>query len=355
VAASGDTILIGPGRYNEGRVVTTPGWTLFVRVVVRQAELTIIGAGPQQTIIGQVAPYDWSQGRHRGIEASPWFGNTDRLTVSGIRFENMDRGIIGAYSVANMDVSNCSFSGNYFGVFALAAASLNVRSCQFDSPGAAGDGRFIYTQSVDLVRIAQCTFTGTPHASRTQVLIQFDVTLDVEVSDCDFLDGGFGLSATGGTGSAFRVINSRFVGQSAPGMHVGPGSLASIEGCTFSQQKDAIVVAGSSTDMTITNCDILDVSHLAIWVDSARSLTISNSYLAHGPQYTIQEPFYCSKDVSRKLPMFDLTNNNWDTTDADSIAAWINMCHYDATFIPYIGQPVPTVPLSFGSLKAQFR
>jgi pectin methylesterase-like acyl-CoA thioesterase len=51
-AAEGDTILIGPGRYDEFFEVQTPGWTEPVVVWVNKDNLTIIGADPEQTIIG---------------------------------------------------------------------------------------------------------------------------------------------------------------------------------------------------------------------------------------------------------------------------------------------------------------
>jgi hypothetical protein len=74
-AASGDTIRIGPGRYNDGRVVTTPGWSEFVRVLVRQFELTLIGSGHGVTIMGPSSPWDLSQGWNIGIRVGPHFGN----------------------------------------------------------------------------------------------------------------------------------------------------------------------------------------------------------------------------------------------------------------------------------------
>jgi hypothetical protein len=52
-AAAGDTILIGPGRFPEFEDVTCPGWTYPVGVWVNKDDLTIIGAGSEQTIIGK--------------------------------------------------------------------------------------------------------------------------------------------------------------------------------------------------------------------------------------------------------------------------------------------------------------
>jgi len=99
----------------------------------------------------------------------------------------------------------------------------------------------------------------------------------------------------------------------------------------------------------------MDVSDVAIEVADADNLTISNSYLAHGSQYTIRQQYSCPKGSGKGLPVFDLTNNDWGTTSADSIASWIHLCFYDATFIPYVGQPVPTEGINFGSLKSQYR
>lgn len=97
-AASGDTIMIGPGRYNEGAIVVTPGWTEFVRVLIRQPELTLIGAGHEQTIIGPPTPWDLSQGWNVGIEMGSYWGHR-RGWISGIGFENMAFGVTSCWAL----------------------------------------------------------------------------------------------------------------------------------------------------------------------------------------------------------------------------------------------------------------
>jgi pectin methylesterase-like acyl-CoA thioesterase len=50
----GDTILIGPGRYTEYQTMRLPGWSWDVDVYayVPVPEITLIGAGREETVIG---------------------------------------------------------------------------------------------------------------------------------------------------------------------------------------------------------------------------------------------------------------------------------------------------------------
>ena len=50
-----------------------------------------------------------------------------------------------------------------------------------------------------------------------------------------------------------------------------------------------------------------------------------------------------------------MINNDWGTTDAETIASWISLRDYEAQYIPFIGQPVATESISFDGLKALFK
>jgi hypothetical protein len=86
-AASGDTITIGPGRFDESQHVTCQDWSEDVRVLVTQWDLTIIGSG-QETIIGPERPWDLSQGEPKGIVAGNRWGNGN-LVVRDLQIENL--------------------------------------------------------------------------------------------------------------------------------------------------------------------------------------------------------------------------------------------------------------------------
>ena len=73
-AASGDTILIGPGEYTEMFPVKYPGYGWEVDVVgdIKVSEFTIIGAGSSETYIGQsIQDIDFS---HYSPLALAWQG-----------------------------------------------------------------------------------------------------------------------------------------------------------------------------------------------------------------------------------------------------------------------------------------
>ena len=54
VAAPGDVIMVGPGRYEEFQVYFDGNSDWHIYVLVETDDLTIIGSGPESTIIGPV-------------------------------------------------------------------------------------------------------------------------------------------------------------------------------------------------------------------------------------------------------------------------------------------------------------
>lgn len=85
VAASGDTIRIGPGVYDEMQVMPYPGGEEYVVVKVTQEELTLLGAGADETFVGRDA--EWTGGYQRCILAGGEFGNMN-LTVEDLCIQN---------------------------------------------------------------------------------------------------------------------------------------------------------------------------------------------------------------------------------------------------------------------------
>jgi len=60
-AATGDTIQIGPGRWDQYVMYEAPGWTDQVVVAVDYKNLTLIGSGQDVTYLGpEVAPTEWN-------------------------------------------------------------------------------------------------------------------------------------------------------------------------------------------------------------------------------------------------------------------------------------------------------
>ena len=101
---------------------------------------------------------------------------------------------------------------------------------------------------------------------------------------------------------------------------------------------------------------ILDATVASLNFDSMNSLVVHESLLARGAQYTILQNYPCDeRSQGEGLPHLDLTNNDWGTSSADSIASWIRTCDYIVDYVPFIGQPVAVENRSWGDLKALFR
>ena len=73
-SASGDTILIGPGRYDDRFLWGNPPWQQHTRVLVTRSDLTLIGAGADRTIIGDAAPMGIGYDQDSGLAAHVAFG-----------------------------------------------------------------------------------------------------------------------------------------------------------------------------------------------------------------------------------------------------------------------------------------
>ncbi|MBU2500889.1 right-handed parallel beta-helix repeat-containing protein [bacterium] len=350
-SASGDTIMIGPGRYNEGRMVTTPGWTEFVRVLVTRQELTLIGAGPNQTIIGPEDPYSIDQGDDRGIEGSPYFGGFF-VEVNGIAFENMCWGIIGEYGI-NYKISNCRFSANLGGLLCVYSNEITVSDCIFEKTPL-GWHRLLGGVSCMKAEVSGCEFILEKNGDGLQTAVQFDFTPEVVFRDCNFYDGKYGLRIIGSSDHFATVWNCCFIGQSLRGLNVEKMS-ANVQDCSFKQQASAVFTYRSTTGLDLRNCLFTDVDVCSIHIDSVGWMNVQNCILAHGPQFTVWQPSTCEDILTPDLPHLNMTNNDWGTTDADTIASWIHTCDYIVDYIPYIGMPVGAETMNWGDLKAHFR
>lgn len=354
-AASGDTIIIGPGRYNEGAVLVSPGWTDFVRVVVRQPELTLIGAGQEQTIIGPATPWNLSQGWNVGVELGTYWGNR-HVWISGIGFENMAYGVKGAEAPESAVIRDCRFTMNANSVRFAYGGALEVSACRFDlMPRNYYELAALGMQSV---QIAGCQFNLATESQWTQRAVHLESTSTATVSGCSFEGGDGGLSIIG-VGSA-SITNCVFNDQISSIMHNPMGvqvasSAMAMSNCVFDRQTNAIF-ARDHSDIAIAHTQILSASVASLNFVNFNSLTVHDSVLARGLRYAVWQQDPCDvKAFAADLPHLDMTNNDWGTSNADSIASWIRTCQYVVDYVPFVGQPVSVKGTSWGDLKASFR
>lgn len=204
---------------------------------------------------------------------------------------------------------------------------------------------------IDSVQVLDCDFEMAEDQYGYQVAVKFDRTNSVIFGNCRFLRGKYAIYFS--EDQFVSISNSVFRGQSRRGLIVS-ATEAAISNCYFEDQGEAIYVANGS-EIRVQDTSFVNVSKYTFAVDSFHILQATNCILAHGPDYTVCETFYCDKSTATDPQHIDLRNNDWGTDDAETIASWIHTCAYVVDYIPFIGQPVATEPITLDGLKAWYR
>ena len=355
-AASGDTIRIGPGRYNNLVYATSAGWADSVRILVTQHELTIVGSGPE-TIIGQEASWTLEQGDHKGIVASDFWGN-NILRVSDLRFENMRDAIFTSHentSQALVIVAGCIFYNNLYSLALIGDMGVaEISDCDFSFMPFSGVHVIAWNQ--DNVRIDRCTFGLSDNRPWSQKSVSLINISNATIDNCSFLEGSTGLVA--GLGGPVIVRNSLFDGQSNVAFYSDIMSNISVDNCRFRNQTRVFSSGAGNNQVTVKNSVVEDVSDCTALVSYIGSLTVNNCDLAAGTRGVVyvQDVPNCTTPEH-----FDMTGNYWGTSNLDSIPLFIRdqndsaQACYTIDYEPILPIATPLEKESWGGVKALFR
>jgi len=342
-AAAGDTIMIGPGRFDTFHPFTAPAWTEEVIVGVTKDDLTFIGSGKDVTIIGTPQPYgDYGENPKSFCSIGSFDGMIQDLTI-----ENVEEGIY--WWEGNLVVKNCVIRGNsnaYIGIGSW-FDSLAVFECDFELNGGAL-GITTHPPSGN-ISVRNCSFSGYGTgigANGTSGLnvenclfedmgvgVQYDNGTTGTLSDCQFFDMSvIGVSLT--YNSVVEIQAVHFSGSLLRGMRIGSGSILTGSRVVIEQISETSISLGSQVYVNLTESHIFPSAlGRAVWV-------------AGFPYEHINQ---------------DFQGNYWGTTDPESIAAMIwdsnddPSLHTTVLFEPFADGQVSTEEKSFGSIKAMFR
>jgi hypothetical protein len=348
VAAAGDTILIGPGEYLDHSTVRLPGWNWDIEVYayVTVDDLTIIGAGADQTFIGP-AVYSGVYGTFTP-EAMTYL-NGASIRLSDLCLRNSWTGL-DVKGTLYMD--RCSIYDNRIGTWwhPLGAGGW-VKDTQFDAFSYTGGPIALDVGSGDMgsdILVDNCQFGRSKTIVRGVDGCRF--------RNCDFANGKIALQICF---TAYVYVEScRIASQSVAGVELTLGSNAV---CEISDSE----VAGAQSTLSNTQTGgrfIVEKSRLeggtfAILAayGGPGSCAIHNSDLikSSGPAV------YCGD--SEPAVVHDLRNNYWGTTRESDIQSWIidsnddPNIHATVLYTPFAGQSVPSETTTWGDLKALFR
>ncbi len=347
-AASGDTIRIGPGRFEDFRPYTFPGGDYLIVAYVPVDNLTIIGSGPEQTIIGPSTvgePYPDPQ--TTGVMYSPATAN-GVLLVENSRIENLLFGIYGVNIGARIAVYNCEFNGGTYGIFS--EMSLRADGSEFSSHF---DRSVLAFSSADSVFIDECLFSNAGSANLQSQAAYTDVR------DSEFTGGPSGEGGVYFEGGGGGVYDSSFwdmvycVTLTSPQLpRIVGNTMSAIWSCIRSTDSEAFIAENN----------VLQGGDGPVIYLHARGLphNVRNNHILKGAGLAVYlAGDYWAPDGHR----IDMTRNWWGTTDTDSIAAWIHDANDPDNpslkvyidYEPFHQKPVPAEKTSLGGLKALFR
>lgn len=341
-AAAGDTIRIGPGRFEEKRPYTTyptvnaEKWTFDVYVAVDVAALTIIGSGSDQTIIGPPSRLWVNPEQPKVISALP---RVQRLVVEDLAMENVFGGIYKEGGA--LEVRRCRTQGCRAGISTWSEVGTIVEDCRFQDI----DYGIVSSYPARNLTVAQCDFL--------RCTASFDHTVGAAVVNCTF--DGYSVGCQFANNSSGSIVGCVFTNQSNVGISVISGSAVDVTGNQISGS-GVNLLARSAAVVSGRNNDLSGGWYATIWI-SRSNVQLHGCQILHvsGPTVLVDAFLYPPTQY------LDLTNNYWGTDSAATIAGWIVDGSDDPSvygvvqFEPFQGQLVSSESTSWGDLKASFR
>jgi hypothetical protein len=349
-AASGDTILIGPGWYQDLHQVDHFGSPIWVSAYwMDDRDLMFIGSSAEEVKIGPET-YNPVNDGPQGIYNES--GGSNCLTVvKSISFENLYVCAQGRRIV----VDNCQFNSCRIGVIGHGPGDCSVTGSTFEN--------FISTgckfYNCETVEISNCTLNTGPEG----LGVYFGGVGNGIVRDCTAVCKGFVYYyATNGL-----VENNSGTGGAVPTMVVNGGGSATIRGNHFSGGYSMLTVSGDSTFALLEDNLLGPPEGDSILIKTgARLEAHGNDFIkAYGGGHyfvnCIQYP------GSGEPTILNMENNSWsqDTmppyTWPEAMSGYI--WDYDddpelkvlIDFEPFSTDLLPTEKKSLGGLRAMFR
>ena len=340
-AVSGDTIQVGPGRFDDFADFTAPAWTREVIIGVTKNNLTFIGSGFEETIIGPEVMYEPPGLPPMGIACIENYFCEFR----DLRVENVYNGIYWAHG--RVEVSNCTFFGCPNGVYLFNDGGGLVKDSTFVSTFRQHDGIITFSPCRDIL-VIDCIFSGLGSG------VDFNGTDNAEVSSCQFSCETTAIHF--GQGSEGSASNNTAADPTGLGVWVSSNSSAvltnnTIFGSFSSLYLDSWAHVSGSGNVFSGGPEVG-----TIFLGGASTATLNGNHILKSGDWAVFLVYYFYELIEQ-----DLTGNFWGTTDPDSISSWIWDYNDDPTihsvvnFEPFADGPVPAEEKSFGSIKAMFR
>lgn len=343
-AADGDTLKIGPGRFDEYRRYTFPYWTnRIIYILLQDRSLTIVGSGEGNTVIGPLTEFPQTE-HEQGIVL---LGESE-LHLSNMTLERIDSAIV-SWDQSFYEVVRCTFQNHVWGngcsVFGPRGARISDSSFVNYNVGVfPGNG------SANVI-VERCLFSEMVYGLNTTS------TQDLTVSECRIEDSLLGIKLWS---NSTAVLSDLDITTNSTSLIVRAGSSAILSTSqllgSVQDNLTTVWVDGHSTLSGTGN--ILRGNGTPPLRIFRSDVTLTDSHLLTSSGYAVycEPPSYPEDDKT-----IDLRNNWWGVGDADSVAALI----YDANdtpdldiyvdYLPFREEQISSESMSMGDLKRLYR
>lgn len=338
-AVSGDTVSIAPGDYPEVREYSLPGGTRELVAYAVVSELTIIGDGRDDVVLGPETPAADLETGPIGINCSA----SGNVRVRGVTVRNTAAGVWGSDDW--VDVSDCKFSNNHTGVLALLSGFATVKNSEFKNSEDAGVLVFSALGGTGAL-VEECSFIGN------KLGIDFQ-PYNCEVRNSSFEGGIVGVQASFGGSTIVRQCT--FDAMSGVGFGIVGGAQGYAYDCVFEPTMPQNItvdglLGGSGNELNGGTTATVRTTYRS-------AVTFNNNHILNGGALSI----WARNGGSPPVKTQDFTGNFWGTTDTTQIDEWIYDVNDDPVvnyilvdYTPLAEQPISVEQSSFGRLKARY-
>lgn len=339
-SASGDTILIGPGRYDDTVTYTNPYISWTVCVVIPGSDLTFIGAGPDDTIIGPAAPGDMTQNGWRGMISSSLY--TGDIFIHDIGFEHVYEACYLTPEV--LTVYNCKISECVYGISVFGNASTLVDNCGFHDIQKG-------------VNLHDCTGPIVQNCVFENSILQPTMAgvYMANVSSYNIYNSSFSVAYIGCFVSTGTISNCSFDNSYTRSMLLSSGN------CRIENN----VSDGSQHNWCIITQDAAEISGSGNVLKNASwsALRLVGSQVAFNGNHILPIGEYINANGYTSPPALELDfrNNYWGTSDPAELSARIVDGYDDPNeyvnvrYEPFSSNPMSNEERSWGEIKALYK
>jgi len=338
-SASGDTIMVGAGRYSQ--LHPAPNSTTVVVYLAEAKDLTIIGAGQDEVIIG---PESFVEG-----SLLFYFNVNSVISVSGIKMVNAHEGV---HSSGVVELRDIIFDGCWAGGL-FNGGDIVVKKCSFIAPvpDPPGSTFALLIQTSSSVLVEDCHIID--------LYLYIEGASNSTVRNCDFEHP---LGSNAANSIKYVSSNGLIEGNRTNGRVVCQGNsnvvLRSNEFLTGLSNAN-LYVSEKNAEVEIFDNVFHGASFSTIYLTSAPSLSGSGNHILNGgSEYSVKLNGY---GYYNNNPVVDLRDNYWGTDDPAQIDAWIYDIHDDpdedteVLYQPFSDVPLPTEKKPLGSFKSLYR